>query len=104
MITKYKKRNEIIYFRSEKIFQIGWEFEMLQMQVESGLLHTDPNFNFTIANDLNITSEVIIKMQIVDADAYKNLCILETCLWAKLPILCDFSEKCLEVLKYANFL
>ena len=32
---------------------------MLQMRADTGLLHTaDPNFNFTLTNDLNISSEV----------------------------------------------
>ena len=51
-------KNEMIDFRRENLAN-WWNFEMLQMRADTGLLHTaDPNFNFTLTNDLNISSEV----------------------------------------------
>ena len=51
-------KNEMIDFRRKNLAN-WWNFEMLQMRADTGLLHTaDPNFNFTLTNDLNISSEV----------------------------------------------
>ena len=51
-------KNQMIDFRRKNLAN-WWNFEMLQMRADTGLLHTaDPNFNFTLTNDLNISSEV----------------------------------------------
>ena len=80
--------NGIIDFRRKNLAN-WWDFEMLQMRADTGLLHTDPNFNFTLTTDLNITSEVI-KMLILMLMLmiYKYA---DTRRRRKLQILSDFS-------------
>ena len=53
-------------FQKQDILLFQRDFEMLHLRADTaGILHTDPNFNFTVTTDINITSEVIKMLMMV---------------------------------------
>ena len=48
------------WFQKQNILLVQCDFEMLHLQADTGgILHTDPNFNLTVNDAINFTSEVI---------------------------------------------
>ena len=62
-LSKYKRT---VYFRNKTFCFFQCDFEMLHLRADTaGILHPDPNFNFTVTTDINITSEVIKMLMMV---------------------------------------